>query len=381
VLVASDAEAYWRMSGSGRNCLTSEDARDWFLGDPAFDRFVHMVGPRPQAIAALTPDVRGRLVALLDGKLGPWQKVTLQCRPVVIQFSPALEELNLPRYQLPAGRLLATIIDAMIPLLHELAIADEDLLPALLANAAADPLPSVRRQALDTLLSLSPGSAVLDKAVAFARHDKDASVRVWAAKVATDTWGMGVLTEVAASATSSADLRLEAMDFLMAQQPIPILWPVLEAHWQLADSVRRHALVRHLLDGAEPATFVLLAGFLKRCAPEAAVDGLEQLGRCHNALVEDVLLTVLEADAFPVRLATVQALGLRGTGRVLPTLVELSADPALATEAETAIVKIRVREGIADAGQLSLAESAVGAVSLVKATGGLEIVDGNGRKP
>jgi hypothetical protein len=380
VLVANDGHAYWAMSQNGRACLTSDDSQGWPTGDPAFDQVVQMVGSRPKAMAVLTPELRAQLVTLLDGRFGPWQKVTLQCRPVAIQFSPALEKIGMPRFHLPSGRLLSTIIDALVPFLNQLEITEADLVPALLANAAADPEAGVRRRTLDALLSLAPGPAVLEKAMVFASQDEDTGVRVWAAKVAGDEWGLRVLTDVAGSSTAGAALRFEAIVYLVAHQPIREVWPAVVSFWHLADSGRRRAVFRDLLGRADPSMFALLSDYIRQCDADFALDLLALLGSCRNAPAEEILLGAIESEIPAVRLAAVQALGERGTARVMPALVDLEDDPYLGRAAKDAVVKIRIREGIADVGRLSMVDDIAGAMSLVGEAGSIEIADDRDRK-
>ena len=372
ILISLDAARTWNLSQAGRLDLTREAKRDWF-SDPEFDREVFLIGPQARALAVLTPVMRKKFVALIDPV---WGQVSLQCDPLAVQLMPDLSSLRLPQFSLPSAKLVRTMVDSVAPFLRELLIADEDVVPALVANAAADPSGLVRRRILDALLSLSPKRADLDRAVALVRSDREPAVQVWVAKVAGDAWGLKRLSRMAQEPTVDSALRSEAAGVLLDHWGIRETWPALEGAFRLAGMIEKEQLVRRLLCCGDLHVFGLLAELAKTCEAGAAAVVTTELGRCRHTMAEDVLTELLDCRDPCLRLAAVKALGEAGTYKVLPLLVELADNIDLATVAEESIARIRFRSRLGEPGGLSLSEpgSTAGAVSVTEADGEGEVI-------
>jgi hypothetical protein len=374
VMIARDGACYWGLSQNGHYDLTSEQARDWAIGDEAFDGLVRLIRPVPHALAVLTFDRRKRLLGILEDR---WQQVSLQCKPAVIQIVAAGRPLAPQSFLLPSYPRLRETIDALAEFLRELTIADEELGPALLANAATEPSGITRRQNLEALVSLKPEREQLDQAVALACRDQDPLVRVWAAKAVGGEWALDVLCAVVQIPQVGFVLRLEAVNHLLKTWPTNRVWPALERAFQLFSWTDRPAVLDAMLGTRNPALLSLFADFLKRWDPEPAVDAIYYLGNWGQPFVEDALLDVLASDNFTIRMAALRALGDAGTRRVLPSLFDLTSDVHLREGVEAAIRKIQAREHLGEAGQLSLAgpQPQAGAVSVTEPEGGLELAE------
>jgi len=374
LMVARDGAVYWGLSQNGQYDLTSEQPRDWSIGDDAFDGLVRLIRPVPHALAVLTFDRRKKLLAILEDR---WHQVSLQCKPAVIQMVAAGHPLVPQSFFLPSYVRLRETIDALADFLRELAIADEELVPALMANAATEPNGITRRQNLEALASLNPEREQIEQAIALARRDQDPFVQVWAAKAVGGEWALDVLCGVVQISQVGFVLRLEAINHLLKTWPTDRVWPALERAFQLCGKTDRPAVLDAMLGTRNPALFGLFADFLKRWDPEPAADAISYLGNCGQPFVEDALLDVLASDNFTIRMAALRALGDAGTRRVLPLLFDLASEANFREAADAAICKIQAREHLGEAGQLSLAgaQPQVGAVSVSEPEGGLELVE------
>jgi hypothetical protein len=406
LMIGVDTTSYWDVSEGGRLDLTCEEARDWYLGDTAFDEAVQLMGPPPHALAVLTPERRRALLSILADR---WQEVSLQCKPPSIQLSPAGKPHETQPIRLPPLPMLHQTIEALVSFVEGLAIVETTLVPALLANAASEPIGFIRRRILEALASMNPEGAQLDQAVALASRDEDPLVRIWAAKKVGGEWGLAEMRAIAKNPRVGIALRMEAVRHLLRTCPPERVWPDLEPAYLLCSPNDRATVLHAMLAAAEPALIGCFAVFLRRWDPTLALDAIFQLGSCGQPFVEDALLDLLGDEKLPIRLAALQALGASGTRRVLPLLFDLTTemgtlegspnppatlrsrqsrltphaiqmgtliDQQLRDGAEAAIRRIQAREQIGDAGQVSLAEPdpQAGAVSLMERVGELELV-------
>jgi hypothetical protein len=372
-MIGSDTTSYWEVSQAGRFDLTCEEPRDGTLGDAAFDVMVQLTGPLPHALAVLTPPRCKTLLAILGDR---WQEVSLKCKPPVIQLAPARQPHEAQPVRLPTLPMLRQTIDALVDFVTGLPIADTDLVPTLLGNAASEPSGLIRRRILEALASSNPEPALLDQAIARASRDEDPGVRIWAAKQVGGDGGLGAMGEIAKNPQVGFTLRLEAVRHLLETWPTERIWPALELAYQLCDRSDRPTVLTAMLDTRDPVLLGYFAKALKGWDPLPSVDAIFQLGSCGQPFVENALLDLLADERLPLRSAALQALGASGTRRVLPLLFDLTADERLHDAAEAAILRIQVREQIGDAGQLSLAsaDARAGAVSLAEQPGALALV-------
>jgi HEAT repeat protein len=163
---------------------------------------------------------------------------------------------------------------------------------------------------------------------------------------------------------------MEAISHLLKNWPAERTWPALKLGFGCCQPTNRPAVIDAMLATRDPALLLLLADFLKRWDPVAAIEAINHLGGYGHPIVEEALLHVLTDENLTVRLAALRALGDGGTRDVLPARVDLTSDVQLRDAAEVAIRKIQAREQIGDAGQISLAENqAMGALTLAEEAG------------
>ena len=293
--------------------------RDLEVGDPAFDAEVAVHGDAASAVAALTQEARVAARALIcDGYAVQRGTVHFACRRGA---RDAAELVVAARRAIWLAGLLAS---------------SETIPRRLAAQASGDPLPGVRRRALERL---ADGFAELPEtaaALAAALGDADPGVRVFAA-ARLGAAGEPTLLDLLADAQVPDGVVVEALAALAGRLP----------------AERAVALLVESAPGRGAAVLAAAAGSLTTPAGPGA---------------EEALVGLLGHEEREVRLAVAAALGRVGTtAAVAPLRAVVAAHPldlGLRGGASEAIAAIQARADGAAPGQLSLAGGEAGTLTL-----------------
>ncbi|HVO30263.1 MAG TPA: HEAT repeat domain-containing protein [bacterium] len=335
-------------------------------GDSRFDRSFIARGEPANVLALLDSDARDALRALAGAR------ADLDVTRGVLRA-----HLREPRRNDWADSMGARL-DEALPLLVRVARAltpDPRERPGekLLERLRTDPVGTVRLAALEALLASSTGAARAE-ALRIASTDSDPALRFFAAREAGRD-GIPVLLTVAKSRSVPAALQSQA---LIALEP-------LIGREELADlalAALRAPRARVRATGASlagrlgvRAAVPLLRTAVERAdLPERRAIA-EALGRIGVPETEAPLLELLATPDGTVQRATVEWLARVGGAASVAPLRELAsaASGDLAREAKAAVARIQSRLDGAELGQLTLADSEAGRVSLPLDAGAVSI--------
>ena len=239
----------------------SSDTR---IGDDAFDATVRIAGSRPDILCSLDPDGRSLVRAAIAAG---WRLEDEELASVYAGTVPGGLEAAIQR-----GLRLATCLRASAA-----QIGDD-----LLARVANDPIPAVRRNALEILGTKHYGAEARAQAIALGLQDPDLDNRFRAAALGNDT---ATLTSLAREG------HMPALDLLL-DRPAP-------------RNAARATLAFLVSHGGERSWA------WRACLARA-------LGRCPVPGAEDALIAMLGIPDDDLRTAAVEALGTIGTVAAVP---------------------------------------------------------------
>jgi len=362
--------------------LGVRDRKEIEVGDEDFDRQVSVRGTPALALALLDPEMRRTVRAMLRGRLvvrghsplwasGRLEEGVLRIdvparssfargRPVrhSEEPEPAGDAYLDGEYKLPA------ILRAALDLAARL-VVPEDLPRRIASNLAGEPEPRVRQRAFLTLLREFPEHAATREALAAAREDPDADVRVRAG-IALGADGRDVLLGVAGGEGAEDATSARAVAALAASLTVGRAAELLKSALRTRRLGTARAclgiLGRHGSDATPILARVLLVerGELGEAAAEA-------LGATDDPSAEAPLVRALSEGPKELRRAAAAALGRVGTRDAVAPLREAeSRQAALRGVARQAIAQIHARLAGAAQGQLSLAGAESGQLSLAE---------------
>ncbi len=362
--------------------LGFRDGKEIEVGDDDFDKQVSVRGTPALALALLNAELRGTMRRLLRGRLvmrgHPPLWATGRLEEGVLRVdvpersaaargnperpgeepAPAGDAYLDGEYKLPA------VLRAALDLAARL-VAPDDLAQRIASNLATEPEPRVRLRAFLTLLREFPEHAATREALAAAREDPDADVRVRAG-IALGADGRDVLLGVAggegAEDVTSARAVAALVGSLTLEQASELLRNALRTRRAATARVCLGMLARHGAKATPTLAKVLLVE--RGELGEAAAEALAATG---DPAAEASLLRALGSGSTGLRRAAATALGRVGTpGAVAPLRAAESQDAALRGAARQAIAEIQSRLAGAAPGQLSLAGGEAGRLSLAE---------------
>jgi HEAT repeat protein len=319
-------------------------ARDYEIGDTAFDAAARISCDPIEALAVLSSDTRRRFERLLAEGVGVgngnivWETRGLAGDP---------------------NRLIA-LTEEMTALACALSLDDREIPARLLANVCHDDSPVVRRKSLEALLDRYARAAETTKAVRAALEDDERDTRVVAAEALPGDEGFETLSGVALSELASDGARARAISFISRRYDAVRSGPIVET--ALASRARpvRHAAVVAAGSLRLRSALPRLVAMAKAVEGDTAVAVAEALGAIGDAEGEGAALSLLASGDTRVRVAAARALERIGGRSAVEPLFALTGGilpfGELRSAATSAVRAIQSRLGPAERGGLSMAE-------------------------
>ena len=374
--------------------LGLRDRKEIEVGDEDFDRQVSIRGTPALALALLDPETRRTLRAMLRGRLvvrghsplwasGRLEEGVLRIdvpeRSSVARGGPGGSGEGpepMERAYLDGEDKLPAILRAALDLAARL-VVPEDLPRRIASNLACEPESRVRQRAFLTLLREFPEHPATRDALAAARADPDADIRLRAG-IALGADGRDVLLGVAGGegaedATSARAVAALAASLKM-EQAAELLKNALRTRRLATARACLGILGRNGKDATQILARVLLVerGELGEAAAEA-------LAATDDPSAEAPLVRALSEGPEELRRAAAAALGRVGTRDAVAPLREAERQAALRGVARQAIAQIHSRLAGAAQGQLSLSGGESGRLSIADdESGRLSLSDGGG---
>lgn len=348
--------------GLVQSMLRTVAGGDVTTGDRAFDDAVLVQGD-PALVLAVLDAANRRLVrrlvsegALLDGGELRWRG-------------------------LPGSTGLTETIRALVRAAKALQIDPGAIPGRLRQRVKRDPLPDVRRRALELLLARFPEAPETAAALETALGDRDPSLRLRATRQTgpgEDARIEPVLRALAADARVEARVREEALDLYIDRLGSPRASPLLV---ELLDdaAMAPGAAARLARTGRSEALPALCARLGRGDAGARAgiAAAIGRLGDARNPALEAAVLPLL--DEGPLRVAAAEALARIGSQRAIALLLPLTegllTGGDVKASAQRAIDAIRARRGDGEAGGLSVVEGSdrLGRLSVAGEPGSLSV--------
>ena len=332
--------------------------RDITVGDPQFDRLVHLQVDELHLVGLLSANVRKRTIDLVG-------------QGVVVDSGVAgVRRMG----STPNPQEVKKLVVEMTELVSSLGPEEDKVAEyALFRNFCDDPLTTVRKRNLEILLHHYPG-LVATEATRKGRNNDDAKIQFLCAEYSRDVdilIGLvrGELANEAWRAMLKLGFKSECESIvreIMEDSQIPLTENPDVLHWlgelKLNDLVdlsmaRVEALMKS--SGKKAMTIKVLEAFSQAMAV------LDAPGAA------SLLLKIAAEPVGGARVAAVKALGVVGTVDVVEPLRQLGS---MQTTVQTSIAQIQARAG-GNVGALSLAEVGGGELSLAAEDGALSIVD------
>jgi len=357
-------------------------------GDADFDRIARVRGPAALARSVLDFEARRALRGLFEGRLD-WPGRSAfwasgwfargMLRVDIPDVTPGADrrrfgdeaegQLRESGDHAVAGERLPEALQRVLALARRLS-RPADVPGRIAEHLKSEPDGGVRLQLLATLLREAPDLEVTREALAAAREDPDAGVRLRAG-IALGPQGSDVLLHLADGEGADDATTMKAVEALgerlSAERAASILRGALRT--------RRTATARTCLGvlGARggPEAAAMLARVLAVEHSELASAAATALGDLPGGRAEAPLAAALDHHDPRVRLAAARALGRAGSVDSIARLKQAETDdPPLRAAARQAIASIQSRLPGAAPGQLSLAGSEAGSLSLADDEGG-----------
>lgn len=345
-----------------QSVLKTVTGADVTTGDRRFDDAVMMIGDPPLVLAVLDPANR-RLVRRLvaEGVVLDGGELRLRGRRV-------------------RGRGLAETIRALVRACRALSIDPAQIPDRLAERVRRDPLPDVRRRALDLLLARLPDAPQTTAALDAALRDRDPALRLSAARHLDadrdpDGAAEAPLRALAADAAVDRRVREDALDLYIdrfgPRRASPLLVEL------LADDALGGGAASRLARTGRAEALPALRAHLSRgdvgARAECAV-AVGKLGDARDPTLEVALLPLLDTPA--LRIPAADALARVGTGRAIEALLPLTegllTGGDVKAAAQRALNAIRARRGDGEGvGGLSVASGGeAGRLAVIEAGGG-----------
>jgi hypothetical protein len=319
--------------------------RDIQVGDPAFDREVHVKGDEAVSLALLDSETR-RLV-----------------RREVVEQGTYIGDNRIARSDVSLSDVESHVLDELLKLGRRLLAGERDVGRRLYANSVNDPSSAVRLRNLTMLLRSYSRSAEAQLAARDAHASDDLRMRL-AGAMHLGVEGRDAVIEVARAHGAGEDLRLKAVTHLARSAPTEKVASTLKGLLgsELA-SIRLAAaegLGWHRRADAVEGIVALLDGADARTAEAVA----KSLGRIGGPDAEAALCRQLKRREPRVRIAAARALGRVGTAPSVELLQELGrarlTPAAVKHAARCAAFSIQGRLKPTEAGGLSVAAGGEG---------------------
>jgi hypothetical protein len=319
------------------------------IGDPAFDRAVHVRGPDFMLLPLLDDETRStlRTVVAAGGRT-----VNGTIRIEVNTWSNAGRIASALAMALHAARRLRP---------------PEDPVERLVKIADTDPCPTVRVRCLDLLRRDYAQDERARIAFRLALRSTDAETRLVGAIGLADD-GQAALIDIASDASTEEPLAVRAIAALGARLAPERTASILDNAIQGQRFAVALAAIQALRLVGGPLAVSRLASLLTADATDLAVTAATALASIGDPSAEAPLIAALGSTSNELRLAAAQALGHVGTAVSVAPLHAAAdghlLDLGLRSAAQHAIAAIQARARGASPGQMSLAEGESGQVSL-----------------
>lgn len=258
--------------------------------------------------------------------------------------------------------------------------------PMLLDNAMAEPLAPLRRRNLEALLEHFPERPETARALQWAAaNDRDTWIGMWACRHLDDA-GWSRLEHLARSKYATCDVRLTALQRLIACLPRQRLIPILHDALSQVCAMERVPAIHHLgrlRDATAIDPMIAALAWADTGTAVAIADALVEIG---EARTEPVLVELLQRPAAEVRIAAAAALGRLGTRAAIGPLLECGraasglagGEVRQAVDAAVAAIQGRLGAGDTASGRLSLAppSAEAGGLTLAGEAGALALAPG-----
>ncbi len=322
-------------------------------GDPAFDRLIEVGGRAMTLRALMSHGARRALAACARRGMLRLRDGSLEQRVVELTWNTDRLKAHLEE-TLAAAHVLQEIRDAVA---------------AVAESAEQDPEPGVRARCLTTLLSEHPAHPRTAATLEAALSDENDVVRVVAA-IALGERGVPILVEIATREDGDEEPAGRAIATLGPRLPTERVLAILDSAVPRGRRTVALAAIGALARPGDPRALDRLRALLRDADEEYAAAAARALGQTRSPAQEAPLLEALESESPAVRQAVMRALAGVGGLASLARLRALTADgrsgPDLLRVARETLVAVQGRLPHAVAGQVSLAESDVGHVSLVE---------------
>ena len=323
------------------------------IGDPAFDKLIAVGGRVAAAHALVSAPARHALVALA-------REGTIKLQEGEFVYE------TLDRITSPSR--LATLVRHTLAVIATLPRAS-DVTGALIADLRDDPEPGVRSHCLAALLADAPDDPRTPSALDTALADPSDAVRVAAARAVGER-GLPVLREIIAREDSEEQIAARAIAVLGRRLTSDQTLAILDAALRAGRGTVALSAIEVLGRIGDESACRRLRALLNDADAALAVAAVDALGLVHSTAVEEELQRALSSPSLAVRDAAIGALGRVGrlaSIEPLRALIEATKTvPNSIFAARQAIAAIQARLTGASPGQVSLAESASGDLSLVE---------------
>ncbi len=340
--------------------------REVELGDETFDAAVEVHGAPERVRALLDAETRGIVLRMLSGLLAPPGRPSVLLRGSVSLVDGNLQAVFVEPPAPPPGQELEAALDAL------LALADRfqrpvDLAARLAATIESEPLWRVRLQGLQLLAVSFPNDPATASALRSALADERDEVRLLAGATLAEE-GTASLLEIARREQVDDSTAAQAIDALGDRLPTADATTILQQSLRLRHLQAAHACIDALGGRGGTEGTELLVKVLSRESGPLPVAAARALGRRRAGDAEAALVGALARDQPDLTAAAIAALGHTGSVRAVLPIQEaarrLDSDTEVRRAARQAVAEIQSRLPGASPGQLSLAASEGGEVSL-----------------
>jgi hypothetical protein len=326
---------------------------DLDTGDAAFDKLIEVGGRAMTLRALLSNGARRALVACA-------RRGSLRLRAGSFEQRFVEPTWSTDRLKVHLSETLAAA-----QVLRE----NRDVVAAVADNAQLDPEPGVRARCLTTLLSEHPAHARTAATLEAALSDESDIVRVVAA-IALGERGVPVLVEIATKEDGDEQAAARAIATLGRRLPTERVLAILASAMPRERRAVALAAIGALARVGDPSALDRLDALLRDADEACAVAAARALGQTRSPSQEAPLLDALDSESLAVRRAAVRALaevgGLAALARLLALAADGRSDRDLVRIAHETLAAVQGRLPDAAPGQVSLADSDIGHVSLVE---------------